>query len=448
MTTETKNAWAPGAYGEGMSKAKTAVIVAVLWVCAMVTQSQIDTRRHYYNPILDTPGKGFADSVRNNMFGASMLGVREVAAGMLWVKADELFHEGKYLELVPYFTLVTFMDPHQIDVYSTGAWHLMYNFGDARMVPQGMAFLSEGIRNNPNVWDLYFQKAWSSFDWPNEDYDAALPNFQDAMKHKGTDGSPPPLYISHMVAHCMVRQGNVEGAIAMWRRNILFAEQALAKAKREKDETQIRFLEQERDVCRNNLNLVIVRQAFRKDLPRKPLPLSLELKVRNGGKRILELQCRVVGLPPLMDGGGEPTNARLEFRVQDKDYDKLLAAHRTDFAWIGKNLTRFRSIYNIVEPDGRVMTQKIPWVPLDMSKDNTLEPPRKPEDIWPLTSKEYEIVVRLDPRVRRQPEAVQDKLGWIGEGIAPGEDVIPAANNGRALEKRIIVSREMILGEK
>jgi tetratricopeptide (TPR) repeat protein len=446
MTTNTSNAFSPAAYGQGMGKGKLLSILAVLWVCAILVQARIDTRRHYYNPILNTPGKGFMDSLRNNMFGASMLGFREVAAGMLWVKADELFHEGKYQELVPYFSLVTFMDPHQVDVYSTGAWHLMYNFGDARMVPQGLAFLKEGIANNSKVWDLYFQMGWSNFDWPVEDYGAARPYFEEAIKWPSTDGSPPPRYIAHMIAHCLARQGKVAEARKAWTDSIAYADKEIAKATAAKDENSVRLWGQERDVCKLNLNLVIVRQADRKDLPSKLKSVSLDTQIRNSGKRILGLKCRVVGLPPLRDDMGEVSNARLEIVVQDKDYDTQLAAHSNDLAWGPKHLTKFRSIYNIVEQDGSVLYQKKPWIPLDMSKDTMLDPPRKPEELFPLESKEYEVIIRLDPRVRRQPQAVQDVLGWIGEGLAPGRDVVRAPDNGRKLEKRIIVPRELITG--
>lgn len=437
----------PGRYGEGMSNRNVVLVVAVLWVCAMFVQSRIDVRRHYYNPILNAPGHSFLDSLRNNMFGASMLGFREVAAGMLWVKADELFHEGKYQELVPYFSLVTFMDPHQVDVYSTGAWHLMYNFGDSRMVPQGMAFLDEGIRNNPTVWDLYFQKAWTNFDWPVENYDAALPLFREALQHNSTDGAPPPRYIAHMVAHCLVRMNRVEEAKTEWRNCIAKAEAEMAQATKENRENDVRLWQQERDVCRMNLNLVIVRQAFRKNLPEHQKRVSILMTLKNMGPRILGLKARVTGLPVLHETSGDLTNARTEVLVEDKDYDKLLAAHIKDFVWIGKHLTRFRSIYNIVETDGRILSRKAEWVPLDLSKDTMLDPPRKPEDLFPLESKEYEVIVRLDPRVRRQPEAVQDELGWVGEGLAPGNDVVPAPDNGQMVEKRMIVPREMIFGK-
>jgi hypothetical protein len=438
---------ARGRYGEGMSTRKVAIVVAVLWVCAMFVQSRIDIRRHYYNPILNTPGHSFLDSLRNNMFGASMLGFREVAAGMLWVKADELFHEGKYQELVPYFSLVTFMDPHQVDVYSTGAWHLMYNFGDARMVPQGMAFLDEGIANNRNVWDLYFQKGWSMFDWPVENYDGALPLFRAALLHNGMDGTAPPRYIAHMVAHCLVRMNRLDEAKAQWRDCIAKAETEMANAKRANSLSDQTYWQQERDVCRMNLSLVTVRQAYRRSLPQHLKTITVQVDLKNMGPRILGMKCRLTGIPVLHDTGGDVTNARTEIVVQDKDYDKLLAAHSKDFAWIGKHLTRLRTIYNIVESDGRILSRKAEWIPLDLSKDTTLDPPRKPEDLFPLESKQYEVIVRLDPRVRRQPEAVQDELGWVGEGIAPGKDVIPGPDNGRIVEKRIVVPREMIAGK-
>jgi hypothetical protein len=424
-----------------MSNAKVAGIVAVLWVCAMLVQLQLDKTRHYYSAHGKTT---LGEGLRNNMFGASFFGMREVVAGMLWVKADELFHEGKYQELVPYFSLVTFLDPHQVDVYSTGAWHLMYNFGDPRMVPQGLAFLDEGVKNNPHVWDLYFQVGWTNFDWPVEDYFTALPAFVEADKHRGTDGTPPPPYISHMVAHALMRQGNIDACIAQWQKNYSFAVKNYEDAVRKKDQTEIGYWQQERDVCRNNRDRVITRQAYRRNLPQRQKTITISLKTRKAEPRVVEVYAKLNGMPVMRDDYGEISNARVEIVLQDKDYDKLVAAHSHDFAWIGKHLTRFRSLYNIVEANGTVTERGKPVVKIELNKDPMLDPPRNPLDLYPLDSNEYELIVRLDPRVRRQPEAVQDKLGWIGEGISAKSDFVPGKNGARVIEKRIVLKKDDI----
>lgn len=433
-------------YGGAMSKRKTAIIVLACWLLAMFVQTRIDPRRHYYNPILGKTGQqGIIASLRNNMFGASFLGFREVVAGMLWVKADELFHAGRYQDIVPYFSLVTFMDPHQVDVYSTGAWHLMYNFGDPRMNTQGLAFLEEGIKNNPTVWDLYFQRGWVTFDWPVENYKDALPYFVEAADKPGTDGQPAPPYISHVIAHDLTHLGRIDEAVTQWKKDLARAEEKYAFYEKARDTLQTEYWRQERDVCRQNLDRVLVREVARKDIPKHPRPVKIEASVEKVRPRVLRINAKVLGIPPMVDDDGGVANARMEVVLQDHDYDKMLAAHKTDYAWIGKNLTRYRSIYNIIERSGVVTDKGQPGVLIELDKDAMLEPPRNPVDLYPLESKKYDLILRIDPNVRRQPETMRDNFGWIGEGLAPGPQTKDSWNGGKFIEYRITLDKDQIV---
>ncbi|MFN7019275.1 MAG: hypothetical protein ACK4RG_08415, partial [Fimbriimonadales bacterium] len=96
----------------------------------------------------------------------AVAGFREFLAAILWVRADGFFDSGNYDAVLPMLRLVTWLDPHNIDVYSTGAWHMGYNFtdesqrSDRRYIPMALKFLEEGIQNNPAVWDLYFEMGW------------------------------------------------------------------------------------------------------------------------------------------------------------------------------------------------------------------------------------------------------------------------------------------------
>src|SRR5579871_5295802 len=65
-----------------------------------------------------------------SQFLAAMAGFREMVAGILWVRADSFFDSGNYDAILPIIRLVTILDPHQIDVYATGMWHIGYNFTD------------------------------------------------------------------------------------------------------------------------------------------------------------------------------------------------------------------------------------------------------------------------------------------------------------------------------
>ena len=46
----------------------------------------------------------------------ALAGFRELIAGILWVRADSFFESGNYDAILPIIRLVTFLDPHQIDV--------------------------------------------------------------------------------------------------------------------------------------------------------------------------------------------------------------------------------------------------------------------------------------------------------------------------------------------
>src|SRR5512146_1551837 len=80
----------------------------------------------------------------------AMAGFREMIAGILWVRADSFFDSGNYDAILPLIRLVTILDPHQIDVYATGMWHIGYNFtdeeqrSDRRYLPSAVALGAEG----------------------------------------------------------------------------------------------------------------------------------------------------------------------------------------------------------------------------------------------------------------------------------------------------------------
>ena len=65
--------------------------------------------------------------------------------------------------------IITWLDPHFIDVYETGAWHMDYNFtdtdqrSDRRYIPLSLSLMEEGIANNDNVPELYADLAFTHY---------------------------------------------------------------------------------------------------------------------------------------------------------------------------------------------------------------------------------------------------------------------------------------------
>jgi hypothetical protein len=90
----------------------------VLLVCVELLQVRyIDDRRHQFEPAEVANTNKAASQLPIEFALAALTGFREVVAGLLWVRADEFFHNGDYESVVPIVRIITWIDPHQVDVY-------------------------------------------------------------------------------------------------------------------------------------------------------------------------------------------------------------------------------------------------------------------------------------------------------------------------------------------
>jgi tetratricopeptide (TPR) repeat protein len=115
--------------------------------------------------------------------------------------------------------LITWLDPNWMDVYATGAWHLMYNFtdtdqrSDRRYLGPGIALLNEGIANNPTKYDMYKEKGWNAFD-KLKDYDLSAEALAQGVKN---DPKYDITQVGHLLAHSLERAGRIDDSIAQWK---------------------------------------------------------------------------------------------------------------------------------------------------------------------------------------------------------------------------------------
>src|SRR5690242_6841665 len=150
-------------------RARMLPVVIVLLIAAMFLQRSIDPTAKQYHKGESSIGH-FSGGLNNEFLLLPLLGFREAAAGLLWVRCDEFFHSGDYDAILPLVRLITLLDPHAENVYVTGAWHLSYNFTDSsersdrRYISPAMALLDEGIHNNMNIPDIKFEKGWQLYD--------------------------------------------------------------------------------------------------------------------------------------------------------------------------------------------------------------------------------------------------------------------------------------------
>ena len=317
-----------------MPKSTRATLVGTLVVLVALVallQSRIDPLRR--QPGIEPPqagrihrGPGSNLTLPFEYSLAAVSGFRQVVAGVLWVRADSFFHSGNYDAILPLLRIITWLDPNFLDVYSTGAWHLMYNFtdeqqrSDRRYLPAGLALLYEGQKNNPNVYDMFFEAGWNYFD-KIKDYDNAVVNYQEAVK---PERKPDYTRAGHGLAHSLERSGRIDESIRQWETLIkehqrIISDPASTADRRSRAQQGIQS-------ATRNLNMMKIRKVKREDHTKPPVDAQFAVQVVRVRPKVLEVSGRwnLVGAKSF-DKYPEPIwgpveGARVEVRLQDEKY--------------------------------------------------------------------------------------------------------------------------------
>jgi hypothetical protein len=447
-------------------------VVVVLFVGVIFTQMKLDPGIRDIHKGEKTALQGLS----NEFILGPMLGLQEAVAGALWVRADEFFHEGDYDAILPIVRMVTWLDPHQLDVYITGAWHLAYNFTDSnersdrRYIPAAQKLLEEGDRNNNRVYDIAFELGWQNID-KIKNYERAEDWFRQARERKsasehGEAAKDAPMFVWHMLAHSLERQGRVEEACNIWR-------ECLAKSDKElKGKPDDFTVKSTHDAEMHNLKLDLERNYSRtvhevdfnldakrtrsvnmqtgepepKDAyiatdakvdgvpvgtPRLPAisrPWNAGFETTKDGRTMFSFTApkvlEVKGQVNLGDG------ARITIKLQDDNYrDKAQQSFTFD---IDQSQTIMLDQHSV---RGALWGRKI-----DMSKDPKMYSFSRPY---------YYLIFEFNPR--GTSPFIQDKIGWNGEGMTDSKYLWaekPARGNlkeTRLLRKVYKLSRAQIM---
>jgi tetratricopeptide (TPR) repeat protein len=275
---------------------KLAAGAVALLVVQGLLQASIDPLRR--QPAVEPPTVG-------NTFGnvnlpveyslAALSGFRQVIAGLLWVRTDSFFHSGNYDAILPMLRLITWLDPNWMDVYATGAWHLMYNFtdtdqrSDRRYLAPGISLLNEGIANNATVYDLYKEKGWNLYD-KIKDYGAAAEAYRAGQQ---ADPKHDINQVEHLLAHCLERAGDPKTALVAWQDAIDKHKAAMDAAKGTKGQEDAES--RNRSGYKNsqsNLRIMKVRLYCReRDIARLgPVDTDFSVKVTRIRPRVLKIE--------------------------------------------------------------------------------------------------------------------------------------------------------------
>ncbi|GMV91553.1 MAG: hypothetical protein AMXMBFR82_13310 [Candidatus Hydrogenedentota bacterium] len=136
-----------------------------------------------------------------NMF----LGFRKMAANLIWLQVDKLWHQGSVHRMIPMMRTVVTLDPTFIDAFLVGAWHLAYNItAQLDFTPYelrtykpeyqdwvgeredfyyaGVEFLKDGIRKNPRNYKLYFDLGFGIYEEKLENIPKGIEYLSEAIR--------------------------------------------------------------------------------------------------------------------------------------------------------------------------------------------------------------------------------------------------------------------------
>ena len=442
-------------------------IVPLLGIAAFL-QSKIDPQRAQYAP--GDRNASAASKVLPIEFAlGAMTGFREAIAGLLWVRVDQFFHEGDYGAITPLIRIITWLDPHNTDVYQTGAWHMDYNFtdesqrSDRRYIPLAIALMREGIANNADNPDMYADLAFTHYFRKIADFHKSQEYFaqgQDAMlrveaaskanpgdaglKAEAQKAALDVTTTGHGLAHAYEALGMIPEAEAQWQWCITHHQENLANGYGsqfgEKSSLQ---------VAQRILHEMQMRSNYRKDLYKDPHDMQFSAQLKRIAPRefVLSGTMNVEGAQGFVLETGKKTwaptdGARVEVRLQDEGYKmKELPSFSLNSLHLAETTTIMQDAASVRKG---TYTKK-----LDMSQD---------PNIYSFSAPTYEVIVWFNPcNPNDSPPQVQDRIGWLGEGmtdkkyldttgVVPGDTTEPITGL-RQIKKVFKLTREDILGQ-
>lgn len=444
------------------------IIAIILFAPIAYLQSQvIDPQRPQYTPGAANTSKAASELPIEFAVGA-VAGFREAIAGLLWVRTDNFFDEGDYESIPPMIRIITWLDPHQTDVYETGAWHMDYNFTDSsqrsdrRYIPLSLALMREGIENNPNVPDMYSDLAFTHYfrkiaDFPQsalwfqkgQDMVAGMqeqaandPHNAD-LRQQANEAADTTITIGHGLAHALEAEGKITQALKQWQFCVASHKSNIAKGigKQFGEASSLQVAEKQL----NEMQMRVKWRA-RDTKPLDDVHFSAELERVAPKVFVVKGTMTTLGSKGFVLETGKaqwvPTDGcRVEVRLQDKGYKM---PYVSSFSLSSLNINpKVTIMQDAISCRGGKFERKI-----DMSQDPTM---------YSFAAPVYTVTLWFNPANPNDcPPNVQDRLGWLGQGmtdqryldttgVVPG-DTVDKVRGLRQIKKVFTLTRADILG--
>ncbi len=362
-----------------------------------------------------------------------LFGFREFLAGILWVRADGFFDAGNYDAILPIIRVCTILDPHNIDIYATGMWHIAYNFTDQeqrsnrRYIPIALALAKDGIKNNPNTYELYFETGWLWYQKIDDNPSEAVKYFQEMVKKK--DVLPAR---EDLLANAYFRDQKIMTGLNWY---FHLYKEAIARAKKDTFYANSQI----RDTLESNIDNTIIRMIQRGYLAQKrndgsyekgdydtkpPFNVGFSAKVTVVRPRVL----RVTGTWNVL-----PVGCRIRFIVRDLHYPNALPA---ELDWNKNDNFNFNLPTNLTYMQDQLFCKDQRFDRVEnMSKDPTM---------YPFDSNHYLLEFFYDPAFGAPH--IQDKFGWNGVGMTDPNFLNTQIRKGvRVIYATLELSKDQIL---
>lgn len=143
---------------------------------------------------------------------ASIFGIRTIAADFKWIETiqyigDIINEKGNYGKFYPLLKQVVKFDRNFTSAYLTGSAILIWQLNRDK---EGMEFIQDGIRNNPNYWQLNLYLAAFTY-YKAQEYKKMIIFIEEAVKREGH-----PSVLERILGNFYVKTNEMQKARILW----------------------------------------------------------------------------------------------------------------------------------------------------------------------------------------------------------------------------------------
>ena len=159
---------------------------------------------------------------------ALLSGFRGIVADFIWVAAHAAWERQDWVRMRPLLELACVLQPRAVIFWENASWHMAWNISSAvlhdptepraamrikasrQWILAGSDLLDRGIRNNPDLWDLWFAKGWL--------LDQKLGDLQGAIEFYRKAGAFPeaPPHVHRLIGYRLEQLGHKREAYDYW----------------------------------------------------------------------------------------------------------------------------------------------------------------------------------------------------------------------------------------